>query len=257
MSLTRTCGSSVSSAASTSRAVAKLRTASCSRAAARGDLDAIAVRHRRAIDPHHQGHIRPVNVRVEQADAECLAAFPDYVGIAYEESTLGFAYYYGIDNFSAAALAVSGLLSAVPRTFTEFLIARFLGRDFIESLVGRQVVICCECSEGLLTKIIFFSRLLPLISFDVVSYGAGLTRMSLRSFALATLLGSIPMTFIYHGFGSVLKVSTMTGLVLGLVIVAILFALPYLADRWDIKKFRPQLVVRNGEDPCAPPDKKD
>jgi len=138
-----------------------------------------------------------------------------------------------------------------------FLIARFLGRDFIESLVGKQVVICCECSEGLLTKIIFFSRLLPLISFDVVSYGAGLTRMSLRNFALATLLGSIPMTFIYHSFGSVLKVSITTGLILGLVIVAILFALPYLADRWDIKRFRPRLVARNGEDPCDPSDKKD
>jgi len=149
----------------------------------------------------------------------------------------------------AVAGSVAGALVA-------FLIARFLGRDFIESLVGRQVVICCECSEGLLTKIVFFSRLLPLVSFDVVSYGAGLTRMSLRSFALATLLGSIPMTFIYHSFGSVLKVSTMTGLILGLVIVAILFALPYLADRWDVKRFRPRLVARNGEDPCEPPDRK-
>ena len=29
-----------------------------------------------------------------QADAECAAEFASYVGIAYEESTLGFAYYY-------------------------------------------------------------------------------------------------------------------------------------------------------------------
>ena len=150
----------------------------------------------------------------------------------------------------AVAGSVAGALIA-------FLIARFLGRDFIESLVGKQVVICCECSEGLLTKIIFFSRLLPLISFDVVSYGAGLTRMSLRSFALATLLGSLPMTFVYHSFGSVLAVSSTTALLLGLMIVAILFALPYLADRWDIQRFRPRLVTRDGEDPCDPPDKKD
>jgi uncharacterized membrane protein YdjX (TVP38/TMEM64 family) len=150
----------------------------------------------------------------------------------------------------AVAGSVAGALIA-------FLIARFLGRDFIESLVGKQVVICCECSEGLLAKIVFFSRLLPLISFDVVSYGAGLTRMSLRSFALATFLGSIPMTFIYHSFGSVIAVSTTTALVLGLVIVAILFALPYLAERYDVKRFRPRLVTRNGEDPCAPPDKKE
>jgi uncharacterized membrane protein YdjX (TVP38/TMEM64 family) len=156
--------------------------------------------------------------------------------------------------FLGTVYAVAGSLAGA---LVAFLVSRFLGRDFIESLVGKQVVICCECSEGLLAKIVFFSRLLPLISFDVVSYGAGLTRMSLRNFAVATLLGSIPMTFIYHSFGSVLAVSSATAIVLGLVIVAILFVLPYLADRWDIKRFRPRLVARNGEDPCAPSDKKD
>jgi uncharacterized membrane protein YdjX (TVP38/TMEM64 family) len=156
--------------------------------------------------------------------------------------------------FLGTVYAIAGsLVGAV----IAFLIARFLGRDFVESLVGRQVVICCECSEGLLTKIIFFSRLMPLISFDVVSYGAGLTRMSLRSFTMATLLGSLPMTFIYHSFGSILKVSSTTALILGLIIVAILFALPYLAERFDIKRFRPRLVTRSGDDSCEPPDKKD
>jgi hypothetical protein len=65
------------------------------------------------------------------------------------------------------------------------------------------------------------------------------------------------MTFIYHSFGSVLAVSSTTALVLGLAIVAILFALPYLAERYDIKRFRPRLVARNGEDPCDPPDRKE
>ena len=152
---------------------------------------------------------------------------------------------------------VYAVVGSVAGALVAFLLARFLGRDFIESLVGKQVVICCECSEALLAKIVFFARLLPLISFDVVSYGAGLTRMSLRNFALATLLGSLPMTFIYHSFGSVLAINSATALVLGLVIVAMLFALPYLADRWDIKRFRPRLVARNGEDPCDPPDSKE
>ncbi|HTZ40316.1 MAG TPA: TVP38/TMEM64 family protein [Syntrophales bacterium] len=150
--------------------------------------------------------------------------------------------------------AVAGSMAGA---MVAFVIARFLGREFIESLVGRQVVICCECSEGLLIKIIFFSRLLPLISFDVVSYGAGLTRMKLRHFALATLLGSIPMTFIYHSFGSVLKIGTTAAVALGIVIVVILFALPYLAERYEWKRFRPRLVARNGEDPCDPPERND
>jgi uncharacterized membrane protein YdjX (TVP38/TMEM64 family) len=151
---------------------------------------------------------------------------------------------------------VCAVVGSVAGAVIAFLLARFLGRDFVESLVGRQVVICCECSEGLLTKIVFFSRLLPLISFDVVSYGAGLTRMSLRNFTLATLFGFIPMTFIYHIFGSVLVFSAPTAIALGVLIVAVLFALPYVLRRYDLHKFQPRLVDRNGQDPCDPPDKK-
>lgn len=149
---------------------------------------------------------------------------------------------------------VYAVAGSVAGAMVAFAVARFLGREFVESLVGRRVVICCECSEGLLTKVIFFSRLLPLISFDVVSYGAGLTRMRLRNFALATLLGSIPTTFVYHSFGSVLRVGTPTAVALGVAIVAVLFALPYLAERYGWKRFRPRLVGRDGEDPCAPSD---
>jgi hypothetical protein len=65
------------------------------------------------------------------------------------------------------------------------------------------------------------------------------------------------MTFIYHSFGSVIRVGTATALLLGLLIAAVLFALPYLAVRYDIKRFRPRFAARNGEDPCDPPDKKD
>jgi uncharacterized membrane protein YdjX (TVP38/TMEM64 family) len=132
-----------------------------------------------------------------------------------------------------------------------FLIARFLGRNFIETLVGRQIVICCECSESLLTKIIFISRLLPLISFDVVSYGAGLTRISLRNFALATLLGYLPLTLIYHTFGSVIRVGSGVALTFALLIVASLFFVPYLVERFNftgLKKFRPRFASRSDGD---------
>ncbi|UCB49003.1 MAG: VTT domain-containing protein [Deltaproteobacteria bacterium] len=39
----------------------------------------------------------------------------------------------------------------------------------------------------------FFSRLLPVVSFDIISYGAGLTKMSLRNFTLATFLGMLAL----------------------------------------------------------------
>ncbi len=43
----------------------------------------------------------------------------------------------------------------------------------------------------------FFARLIPLFSFDLASYGAGLTKISLKNVALATLLGKTPPSFAF------------------------------------------------------------
>ena len=46
-----------------------------------------------------------------------------------------------------------------------------------------------------------FARLEPVFSFAMVSYGAGLTKMSLRAFALATLVcqaRGIPLAQVYQ-----------------------------------------------------------
>ena len=49
--------------------------------------------------------------------------------------------------------------------------------------------------------IVFVSRLLPFISFDLVSYAAGLTPLKTWRFAVATLAGIIPASFLLAHFG--------------------------------------------------------
>jgi uncharacterized membrane protein YdjX (TVP38/TMEM64 family) len=44
-------------------------------------------------------------------------------------------------------------------------------------------------------------RLLPFVSFDLVSYGAGLTGMSFSAFIVATAVGMIPGTLLYAYLG--------------------------------------------------------
>jgi uncharacterized membrane protein YdjX (TVP38/TMEM64 family) len=51
-------------------------------------------------------------------------------------------------------------------------------------------------------KVILTARLLPFISFDFISYAAGLSTMKVRSFILATGIGMLPATIIYTVFGS-------------------------------------------------------
>ena len=54
-------------------------------------------------------------------------------------------------------------------------------------------------------KIVFLSRLSPLLPFGVVSYSFGLTNISLRRYALATWLGMTPGTVLYVYLGAAAK----------------------------------------------------
>ncbi len=64
-------------------------------------------------------------------------------------------------------------LGALAGAVLSFLIARTLGREVIERLFSRSLAFYPRGGESVLAKIVFFSLLLPVVSFDIVSYGAG------------------------------------------------------------------------------------
>jgi uncharacterized membrane protein YdjX (TVP38/TMEM64 family) len=131
---------------------------------------------------------------------------------------------------------IYSVVGATGGAVVSFLIARSLGREFIARFIGGHINFCVACSDKLLTKVVFLSRLLPVISFDVVSYGAGLTSMSLKKFTLATLFGTIPLTFVYNYFGSVFVLHREIAVILGLIMVALFFMIPRWIERHDMLK---------------------
>ncbi len=56
-------------------------------------------------------------------------------------------------------------------------------------------------SQTWLMAIVFASRLVPFISFDAISYAAGLTPLTFWRFVVATLAGVIPISFVLAYFG--------------------------------------------------------
>jgi len=119
-----------------------------------------------------------------------------------------------------------------------FLIARFLGREIIERLISGHINFCTLCSDRLLTKIVFISRLLPMVSFDIVSYGAGLTKMSLVKFGIATYLGMLPLTYVYVAFGAEVVEGGVISLIAGAAIVVLFFLLPRLIEKSNFLSLR-------------------
>ncbi|MDQ3699480.1 MAG: TVP38/TMEM64 family protein [Chloroflexota bacterium] len=83
-----------------------------------------------------------------------------------------------------------------------FGIARALGRPTVERLAGSGPVAKADAFfDRYGSAAVLIARLVPVISFDVVSYAAGLTRIGLLPFLVATGLGQLPATIVYSILG--------------------------------------------------------
>ena len=83
-----------------------------------------------------------------------------------------------------------------------FYIARYLGMQRITRFISQPAV---EKANDFVEKYgiyaILIARLMPFISFDVISYFAGATRMRFLGFWIATGIGQMPATLVYSYLG--------------------------------------------------------
>jgi uncharacterized membrane protein YdjX (TVP38/TMEM64 family) len=80
-----------------------------------------------------------------------------------------------------------------------FLLSRILGRRFVERSTRLRGLDRYVEEHGAI--VVFVLRLIPLISFDAISYAAGLTGLSFWRFLTATALGMAPGTFVFVYLG--------------------------------------------------------
>lgn len=143
-----------------------------------------------------------------------VAPLPAFL-ITFANAAL-FGWVYGAMLSWASAMAGAALC---------FYIARLLGRDVVCKLTSKFALDSIDDFFNRYGKhTILIARLLPFMSFDLVSYAAGLTSMKFLPFFIATGLGQLPATIVYSYVGGMLTGSAkvvMTGLL-------ILFALSIL-----------------------------
>lgn len=111
-----------------------------------------------------------------------------------------------------------------------FYIARTLGRDVVEKITTKTgLAKVDEFFERYGKNSILICRLLPFVSFDIVSYAAGLTPIKFLDFFIATGLGQLPATIVYSYLGN-LAGSTKT-IFISIVCVVALSALVYMIGK--------------------------
>lgn len=115
--------------------------------------------------------------------------------------------------------------SAMAGAILCFAIARLYGRSVVEKFTTRRALKEVDIFFEKYGKwAVLIARLLPFVSFDIVSYAAGLTAMGWWEFIWATGLGQLPATLVYSYVGDML-VGSVRNVVFGLLM---LFALTTL-----------------------------
>lgn len=135
-------------------------------------------------------------------------------------ATAGLAFGVLAGTAIAATGALIGAMSA-------FWIARSLGREAICRRFPDNPILAPEGSQRFLTLAIFLTRLIPVFSFALISYAAGVTAIHAWRFAIATLAGMLPMTVVFAGLGNTFSLNPVLTVTAGLTILAVMTWLPW------------------------------
>lgn len=105
--------------------------------------------------------------------------------------------------------AILSWTSAMAGAIICFYISRLLGRDAVLKLTSNNSLQQIDKFFQRYGKnTVLICRLLPFVSFDLVSYAAGLTGMGFASFIISTGLGQLPATIVYSYVGGMLTGGT-------------------------------------------------
>ncbi len=141
--------------------------------------------------------------------------------------------------------AILSWTSAMVGALICFYIARILGRDAVEKLTSKFAMESVdEFFEKYGRNTILICRLLPFVSFDFISYGAGLTSMRVVPFLVATGIGQLPATIVYSYVGGTLTGNTQT-IVTGMLIMFAVVALGVMLKKiHNDKKMKADKIVK-------------
>lgn len=125
-------------------------------------------------------------------------------------------------------VAVAGALAGA---IIAFLLARVLGREWVQRKLADNPLFSAQGSQRFLFIAVALTRLIPLFSFALISYAAGVTAIALWRYALATTLGMLPMTFVFAGLGHNFELNPTLTVVAAVLILLAMAALPVYLSR--------------------------
>lgn len=126
---------------------------------------------------------------------------------------------------------VYGVVGLFLGSLAAYFIGRTLGRATVLALTGKTIYFSTHRGEVYLGWIVFVTHVLPFMPYDLVSYGAGISGLSLPIFVVANVLGIIPNILMLTHMGSTLTIGLPVSIALAVAFLLMLVVLP-----WGVKR---------------------
>lgn len=133
--------------------------------------------------------------------------------------------------FGVAGGTLVAVIGAAVGAMIAFLTSRLLARDYFRDRLGSHPVFARDASQQVLFWGVLLTRLVPLFSFALISYAAGLTAISAGRYLVATLLGMLPMSVVFAGFGQTLQLHPAWTAVAAGLLLAVMTLLPWYLQK--------------------------
>ena len=149
---------------------------------------------------------------------------------------------------------IMGIVGSMAAALLCFYVSKRGGRPLAEKFIGEKAI---NMADDLIhkygIKAIIVSRLIPFLSFDVISYASGLVDIDVKKYSIGTLIGSVFRAFFYSVWGfllgfrppidtsDVILIEAQAGvfnwiLLVVLAILVLMFVAYYFAARYYEKK---------------------
>lgn len=138
-------------------------------------------------------------------------------------------------SFGLVKGSIYTIIGASMNCFVMFIMSRQIGHDYVVKMINKKFSEknrdrILNAPDSKLFTLLFICRLIPLIPYNLINYGFGLTNISLSKYMIASFLGIIPGTLVYLNLGDkVLNVGSKEFyqaifLVVLLTVVSLIFA---------------------------------
>lgn len=113
-----------------------------------------------------------------------------------------------------------------------FLLGRRLGREQVTRLAGRRIATLDRWLTRQGFVAVLYARLIPVIPFNVLNYGSGVTGVRFRDYLLATVPGIVPGAFAYAALGGSFRDPLSPLFLTAVGMVVLLLVAGPLVNRW-------------------------